>query len=132
MVRVHCTKGVVPVGDMRSIVDLMPTMGLSDVAVARVSRLWGKSAVRNGGGRSHLLLEHLLDTAAAVAEVIWEPYLSAALRQRLEEISGGRGRLWFMWACGIQDCGKACPAFQTIDEVEAAPGRPGCRGGGCR
>ncbi|WP_410011410.1 CRISPR-associated endonuclease Cas3'' [Streptomyces nigrescens] len=96
-------------------------MGLSEEAVARVSRLWGKSAARNGG-RTHLLLGHLLDTAA-VAEVMWEWYLSAALRHRLEEISGGRGRLWFMWICGIHDCGKACPAFQALDEAEAAPVR---------
>ncbi|WP_420708547.1 CRISPR-associated helicase Cas3' [Streptomyces sp. ERV7] len=110
-----------PVEDMRSVVDLMRVMGLSDAAVARVSRLWGKSAARNGG-RSHLLLGHLLDTAA-VAEVMWERYLSAALRQRLEEVSGGRGRLWFMWICGIHDCGKACPAFQAMDDAEAAPVR---------
>ncbi|WP_229848999.1 CRISPR-associated helicase Cas3' [Streptomyces melanogenes] len=106
---------------MRSIVAVMRVMGLSDEAIARVSRLWGKSAARNGG-RSHLLLGHLLDTAA-VAEVMWERYLSAALRRRLEEISGGRGRVWFMWICGIHDCGKACPAFQAMDDVEAAPVR---------
>ncbi|MFF9864220.1 CRISPR-associated helicase Cas3' [Streptomyces sp. NPDC013953] len=104
-----------------SIVDLMRAMGLSEEAVARVSRLWGKSAARNGG-RTHLLLGHLLDTAA-VAEVMWDRYLSVALRQRLEEISGGRGRLWFMWICGIHDCGKACPAFQALDDAEAAPVR---------
>ncbi|MFB9388519.1 CRISPR-associated helicase Cas3' [Streptomyces coeruleoprunus] len=104
---------------MRSIVDLMRAMGLSEEAVARVSRLWGKSAARNGG-RTHLLLGHLLDTAA-VAEVMWDRYLSPALRGRLEGISGGRGRLWFMWICGIHDCGKACPAFQALDEAEAAP-----------
>ncbi|MGW2404021.1 CRISPR-associated helicase Cas3' [Streptomyces sp. NPDC001739] len=99
----------------------MRGMGLSEETVARVSRLWGKSAARNGG-RTHLLLGHLLDTAA-VAEVMWERYLSAAFRQRLEEISGARGRLWFMWICGIHDCGKACPAFQALDEAEAAPVR---------
>ncbi|MGA4960497.1 CRISPR-associated helicase Cas3' [Streptomyces lavendulocolor] len=106
---------------MRSVVDLMRTMGLSEEVVARTSRLWGKSAARNGG-RTHLLLGHLLDTAA-VAEVMWDRYLSAALRARLEKVSGGRGRLWFMWICGIHDCGKACPAFQALDEAESPPVR---------
>ncbi|MFF6953889.1 CRISPR-associated helicase Cas3' [Streptomyces iakyrus] len=94
-------------------------MGLSPEAVERVSRLWGKSAARHGG-RTHLLLGHLLDTAA-VAGVMWDRYVSAALRRRLDEISGGRGRLWLMWASGIHDCGKACPAFQAMDAAEAAP-----------
>ncbi|MFJ4536588.1 CRISPR-associated helicase Cas3' [Streptomyces tibetensis] len=97
----------------------MKAMGLSPEAVERVSRLWGKSAARHGG-RTHLLLGHLLDTAA-VAGVMWDWYVSAALRRRLDEISGGRGRLWFMWVCGIHDCGKACPAFQAMDAAEAAP-----------
>ncbi|MGA5086050.1 MULTISPECIES: CRISPR-associated helicase Cas3' [Streptomyces] len=102
-----------------SVVQLMEAMGLSPETVERVSRLWGKSAARNGGQR-HLLLGHLLDTAA-VAGLIWDQYLSRAFRQRLDEISGGRGQLWFMWVCGIHDCGKACPAFQAMDEAEAAP-----------
>ncbi|MYV46291.1 CRISPR-associated helicase Cas3' [Streptomyces sp. SID2888] len=102
-----------------SVVELMKAMGLSPEAVERVSRLWGKSAARNGG-RTHLLLGHLLDTAA-VAGVMWDWYVSAAFRRRLDEISGGRGRLWFMWVCGIHDCGKACPAFQAMDADEAAP-----------
>ncbi|MEV7675905.1 CRISPR-associated helicase Cas3' [Streptomyces sp. NPDC088752] len=102
-----------------SVVALMKAMGLSPEAVERVSRLWGKSAARNGG-RTHLLLGHLLDTAA-VAGVVWDRYLSVAFRRRLDEVSGGRGRLWFMWVCGIHDCGKACPAFQAMDVAEAAP-----------
>ncbi|MEU3855056.1 CRISPR-associated helicase Cas3' [Streptomyces sp. NPDC029554] len=102
-----------------SVVELMEAMGLSPEVVERVSRLWGKSADRHGG-RTHLLLGHLLDTAA-VAGVMWDRYVSAGLRGRLDEISGGRGRLWFMWVCGIHDCGKACPAFQAMDAAEAAP-----------
>ncbi|MGC5236915.1 CRISPR-associated helicase Cas3' [Streptomyces albogriseolus] len=102
-----------------SVVQLMEAMGLSPETVERVSRLWGKSAARNGGQR-HLLLGHLLDTAA-VAGLIWDQYLSRAFRQRLDEISGERGQLWFMWVCGIHDCGKACPAFQAMDAAEAAP-----------
>ncbi|MEU8034626.1 CRISPR-associated endonuclease Cas3'', partial [Streptomyces sp. NPDC049099] len=102
-----------------SVVELMKAMGLSPDAVERASRLWGKSAARNGG-QTHLLLGHLLDTAA-VAGVMWDRYVAAAFRRRLDEISGGRGRLWFMWVCGIHDCGKACPAFQAADALEAAP-----------
>ncbi|MFD8588546.1 CRISPR-associated helicase Cas3' [Streptomyces sp. NPDC059637] len=105
--------------DGRSVVDLMWAMGLSEESVVRVSRLWGKSAARNRG-RTHLLLGHLLDTAA-VAGVMWDHYLSSAFRRRLDEIGGGRGRMWFMWVCGIHDCGKACPAFQALDDDEAKP-----------
>ncbi|MFH9438912.1 CRISPR-associated helicase Cas3' [Streptomyces rochei] len=105
--------------DERSVVEVMRSMGLADEVVTRVSRLWGKSAARNGG-RTHLLLGHLLDTAA-VAGVMWDQYVSAAFRRRLDEVSGGRGRSWFMWVCGIHDCGKACPAFQAMDAAEAAP-----------
>ncbi|MFI5792365.1 CRISPR-associated helicase Cas3' [Streptomyces sp. NPDC051677] len=103
----------------RSIVELMRSMGLADDVVARLSRLWGKSAARNGG-RTHILLGHLLDTAA-VAGAMWDGYLSRSFRRRLDQISGGQGRAWLMWVCGIHDCGKACPAFQAIDAVEAAP-----------
>ncbi|MDQ0988811.1 CRISPR-associated helicase Cas3' [Streptomyces sp. V3I7] len=104
--------------DERSVVELMRSMGMSEETVARVSRLWGKSAARNGG-RTHLLLGHLLDTAA-VAGLMWDRYLSPSFRRRLDEVAGGRGRAWFMWVCGIHDCGKACPAFQGLDAVEAA------------
>ncbi|MFE3413114.1 CRISPR-associated helicase Cas3' [Streptomyces mirabilis] len=105
--------------DERSIVELMRSMDLADEVIARVAKLWGKSAARNGG-RTHLLLGHLLDTAA-VAGLIWDRYLSRSFRRRLDEITGGRGRSWLMWVCGIHDCGKACPAFQAVDVVEAAP-----------
>ncbi|WP_311318857.1 HD domain-containing protein [Streptomyces sp. PanSC9] len=98
----------------------MRSMGLADEVVARVSRLWGKSAAHHGG-RTHLLLGHLLDTAA-VAGVMWDGYLGAAFRRRLDEVSGGWGRLWFMWVCGIHDCGKACPAFQGCGRGRAGPG----------
>ncbi|MGW3312072.1 CRISPR-associated helicase Cas3' [Streptomyces sp. NPDC001073] len=104
--------------DGRSVVELMRSMALAEEVVARVGCLWGKSAARNGG-RRHLLLGHLLDTAA-VGGVLWDHYVSRSLRRRLDEISGGCGRAWLMWVCGIHDCGKACPAFQAVDAVEAA------------
>ncbi|MER5887535.1 CRISPR-associated helicase Cas3' [Streptomyces sp. NPDC001941] len=102
-----------------SIIELMQAMGMPPEVVERVSRLWGKSAAKNGG-RSHLLLGHLLDTAA-VAGVMWDRYLSPAFRRRSDAVAGGRGRLWLMWICGIHDCGKACPAFQALDPAEAVP-----------
>ncbi|WP_037918436.1 CRISPR-associated helicase/endonuclease Cas3 [Actinacidiphila yeochonensis] len=97
----------------------MRLWGVPEETALRVGRLWGKSAARNGG-RTHLLIGHLLDTAA-VAGVMWDRYLAPSFRRRLDEISGGRGRAWLMWVCGIHDCGKACPAFQAMDPAEAAP-----------
>ncbi|MER6916069.1 CRISPR-associated helicase Cas3' [Streptomyces sp. NPDC000594] len=100
-----------------SVVGLMRSMRLAPEVVEWLSVLWGKSAARNRG-RRHLLLGHLLDTAA-VAEVMWDEYLAPSVRRRLDEAAGGRGREWFMWVCGIHDAGKATPAFQSLDEVEA-------------
>ncbi|QHA02070.1 CRISPR-associated helicase Cas3' [Streptomyces broussonetiae] len=107
--------------DERSVIELMQSCQVSEETVARVARLWGKSAARNAG-RTHVLLGHLLDTAA-VAGLMWDRFLSPAVRRRLDEISGGQGRAWFMWVCAIHDCGKACPAFQALDVAEAAPVR---------
>ncbi|MEU4826865.1 CRISPR-associated helicase Cas3' [Actinomadura sp. NPDC023710] len=81
--------------------------------------LWGKSAGR-AGGRSNLLLQHLLDTAA-VAELIWDYYLSPSIRRALNAVAGhGEGRRLFAWVCGIHDIGKATPAFQHMDAAGAA------------
>jgi CRISPR-associated endonuclease/helicase Cas3 len=78
--------------------------------------LWGKSA-SHGGGRRNLLLAHMFDTAA-VAECMWDWFLSPATRRVLDEIAGGpgRGKPFFAWLCGIHDYGKAVPAFQCVDE----------------
>lgn len=73
--------------------------------------LWGKS--RTAGGPS-LLLQHLFDTAA-VAELIWDRYLSAHLRERLDEAFSGCGRLAFTWIAGVHDLGKASAQFQALD-----------------
>ena len=78
--------------------------------------LWGKS---DAAGRPHLLLAHLLDTAA-VAEHIWEEWLAPVLRERLDECSYGRGRALLAWLCGVHDVGKATPAFQAQDPHLAA------------
>ncbi|MGP3947186.1 CRISPR-associated helicase Cas3' [Streptomyces sp. 7N604] len=85
----------------------------------QLGALWGKSASK-GGGRSNLLLSHLLDTAA-VAECIWDFYLAPSVRRTLDVVAGGRGkgRALFAWVCGVHDCGKATPAFQRMDEPGA-------------
>jgi CRISPR-associated endonuclease/helicase Cas3 len=77
-------------------------------ASAPITVLWGKS---NAGGNVHLLLAHLLDTAA-VGELIWDEFMSPALRQRIDEDQRGQGRSVFALLCGWHDIGKASPAFQ--------------------
>ncbi|MGW1163564.1 CRISPR-associated helicase Cas3' [Streptomyces sp. NPDC002519] len=81
--------------------------------VAALGALWGKSKER-AGGRTNLLLSHLLDTAA-VAELVFDHYLAPVTRDVLEEVAGpGRGRRFFAWLCGVHDCGKATPAHQRL------------------
>ncbi|GLZ28135.1 CRISPR-associated helicase/endonuclease Cas3 [Lentzea sp. NBRC 105346] len=79
--------------------------------------MWGKSR-KNAGGVMNLVVSHLLDTAA-VAELIWDHFLASATKDLLDRVSGGRGRMFFAWLCGIHDCGKATPAFQVLDAEEA-------------
>lgn len=64
------------------------------------------------------MVSHLFDTAA-VAELIWDHFLAVSTKQLLDRVSGGRGRMFFAWLCGIHDCGKATPAFQVLDAEEA-------------
>lgn len=78
--------------------------------------LWGKS---NAGGSVNLLLQHLLD-AAAVAELMWDHFLSPGLKARIDECCGGRGRSLFALLCALHDVGKASPAFQAKDPLLAA------------
>lgn len=84
-------------------------------AVPGVAVLWGKS---NAGGEPHLLVAHLLDTAA-VAEVLWDRYLAPSFTQQVDASCGGRGRDLFVLVAGLHDVGKASPAFQSKDEVLA-------------
>ncbi|WP_240724191.1 CRISPR-associated endonuclease Cas3'' [Frankia sp. B2] len=63
----------------------------------------------------HLLLGHLLDTAA-VGELVWDRFLASTIRDRLDDCSDGRGRSLFALLCGLHDVGKATPAFQMKDE----------------
>ncbi|MGV9534011.1 CRISPR-associated helicase Cas3' [Streptosporangium sandarakinum] len=91
--------------------------GIKPDLALKMGALWGKSRKR-AGGRTNLLLSHLLDTAA-VAEEIWDHYLAPSAKKRLDNISRDRGRLFFAWLCGIHDCGKATPAFQSMDDEGA-------------
>lgn len=76
-----------------------------------VGVLWGKSDAR---GSVHLLLGHLLDTAA-VAEILWDRFLATCLKDRVNEATDGVGREVFTLVCGLHDIGKATPAFQSKD-----------------
>ncbi len=66
----------------------------------------------------HLLIAHLLDTAA-VGELIWDRYLAPTVRRQLDDSSGGRGRTLLSLLCGLHDIGKATPAFQQKDDALA-------------
>ncbi|MCC3769503.1 CRISPR-associated helicase Cas3' [Streptomyces sp. UNOC14_S4] len=81
---------------------------------AGLETLWAKSKER-AGGRTSLLVAHLLDTAA-VAELLWDRYLPPVTRAALDEVAGGagQGRRLFVWLCGVHDCGKATPAHQRL------------------
>lgn len=105
--------------DDASLAALAVHMGYGDEVVAQLGVLWGKSAGR-AGGMLNLLLSHMLDTAA-VAERIWHGMLAENLKALLAELGDGNGLRFFMWLCGIHDCGKATPAHQALDEASAGP-----------
>ncbi|WP_301129171.1 CRISPR-associated helicase Cas3' [Streptomyces cacaoi] len=100
-----------------SAVDVARRSGLEASCLRQLGVLWGKSAAY-GGGRVNLLISHLLDTAA-VAEMMWQEFLAPSVRDMLNRISGGDGRRFFMWLCGVHDVGKATPAYQSMDEAGA-------------
>ncbi|MDT0614653.1 CRISPR-associated helicase Cas3' [Streptomyces lancefieldiae] len=91
-----------------------PGQRYEPLVVRALETLWGKSRER-AGGRTHLLLAHLLDTAA-VAELLWDGFLACSTRSSLDGIAGGpgRGRRLFAWLCGVHDCGKATPVHQRL------------------
>ncbi|MFD6345027.1 CRISPR-associated helicase Cas3' [Streptomyces roseolus] len=101
-----------------SVLEVMRRLSLPVEVVERLGAVWGKSAGK-AGGVMHLLLGHLLDTAA-VAELMWDRYLAPRTKRMLEVVSGGRGRMLFVWLCAVHDVGKATPAFQEFDEAGAA------------
>ncbi|MDR1394054.1 MAG: CRISPR-associated helicase Cas3' [Bifidobacteriaceae bacterium] len=73
--------------------------------------LWGKSGERFGG--FSLLAGHMFDSVA-VGELVWDRYMSPAVRHQIDAAAGGegRGRALFSFLCGIHDIGKATPVFQ--------------------
>lgn len=87
-----------------------------------LSVLWGKSAGK-AGGRPNLLLQHLFDTMA-IAGLLWDDFLPALVRRRLDAVAAaGDGRRLYTWLCGLHDIGKATPAFQGKDAALARPVR---------
>lgn len=79
------------------------------MAREQVGVLWGKSSA--GDASMHLLVGHLLDTAA-VAELLWDRWLAPSTRDVLDACSAGQGRSLVSLVCGLHDVGKATPAFQ--------------------
>ena len=79
----------------------------------RLVSLWGKS---NADGEPLSLMQHLFD-AMAVAELVWDKLLAPCLQDRLDAVTRGRGRSFYVWLCGLHDCGKASVAFQSKDET---------------
>ncbi len=76
-----------------------------------ISLFWAKT--RQGGGDSyHPLLCHMLDVAA-VAGLMWDRYLPAKIRQRVEAtLAVPDARALLVFVAGAHDIGKACPGFQ--------------------
>ena len=75
----------------------------------------GAGGKSKAGGSTHLLIAHLLDSAA-VAGLMWDRYLAASVRANLDRLTGGReGRVVLSLLCGLHDVGKATPAFQSKD-----------------
>lgn len=76
-----------------------------------VHSLWAKTQ-RNGGDLYHPLLCHMLDVAA-IAAFIWDQYLPAKIRQRIEAaLAVPDAQALIVFAAGAHDIGKACPGFQ--------------------
>lgn len=73
-----------------------------------VPHFWAKS---DASGKPHSLIAHLLD-AAAVAELIWDEYMSAAFKAQVNAAGKGRGRDLFVLLVAWHDLGKATPVFQ--------------------
>ncbi|WP_314194526.1 CRISPR-associated helicase Cas3' [uncultured Arthrobacter sp.] len=69
--------------------------------------LWSK---RHGLEEPYPLLAHLLDTAAS-AQVLYDQWLRAGLRDLIEGALGPQARAWVAAAAGLHDVGKASPVF---------------------
>lgn len=84
---------------------------------AAIQELWGKS---DAGGRPHMLVSHLMDSAA-VAEIVWDRFMAPSTRETLDQVSGRHGRDLFVLLCLWHDLGKASPEFQAKSPDLAAP-----------
>ena len=95
----------------------------------QILRLWAKtpkteSDSKRKNGRYHPLLYHMLDVAA-VAELVWDHWLSPNLRKRLEGILGENARCYIVFLSGGHDIGKASPGFQKrVPELSEYSGLP--------
>lgn len=71
------------------------------------SALWSK---RHSLEEPYPLLAHLLDTAAS-AQVLYDQWLRAGLRDLVEGALGPEARAWVAATAGLHDVGKASPVF---------------------
>jgi len=78
-----------------------------------LTRLWAKTS-KDGDGRWHPLILHMLDVAASADAILArEPQ---ATRQRMAAILGlgwEDARPWLLLVVACHDLGKACPGFQS-------------------
>ncbi len=82
--------------------------------------VWAKTSPRDDGW---LPLDRHLEDAAAVAGLLWDRWLPAAVRRTISApLPGGDadGRLLVTWLAGVHDVGKATPAFAVQAEAMAA------------
>ncbi len=100
-----------------------------DCRKPQILRLWAKTPVTKSDSeyrdnRYHPLLYHMLDVAA-VAELVWDHWLSPNLRTRLEGLLGKNARSYFIFLSGGHDIGKASPGFQKrVPELSEHSGLP--------
>lgn len=100
-----------------------------DCRKTQILRLWAKTPVTKSGSESrnnryHPLLYHMLDVAA-VAEFVWDNWLSPNVRTRLEGILGENARSYFIFLSGGHDIGKASPGFQKrVPDLSECSGLP--------
>lgn len=83
-------------------------------------QFWAKSSA---GGVPHSVWGHLLDSGA-VAELVWEHYLSDHSRAMIDDAGAGRGRDLLVLLAAWHDLGKVSPAFQSkcMDLAKHLPG----------
>lgn len=79
---------------------------------APAAAVWGKSS-KDDLASWLPLVQHLTD-AAAVAGYLWDHWLPAHVKRRIEAalpVEARDGRALVCWLTGVHDCGKASPAF---------------------